>query len=312
MRSIFSISLIATAIFAGIYFYQAAWEICQVPLGYRIGTIDDRFAIDAKEARAALSEAERVWEEATGRDLFIYDDDASFTVNFIFDERQALADAETSFKDRLDATENLTDAMRDTYDQLSARYKKLEGEYQSAAAVYESNLSTYNATVSRFNDEGGAPPEEFAKLQSQKQSLDKEQAALQRKVKQLNILVDEINQVGNRSNQLVDTYNRSVETFNHTFGTGREFTQGDYQGKSINIYTFKSDEELKLVLTHEFGHALSLDHVESPQAIMHFLLGEQEGYAITPEDLVEFNNICEGGTINRLRLLWSKAYHQSL
>lgn len=310
MRAAFIISLLATIVFAGSYFYREAQAICRMPLEYRIGVLDERFNLTMDEARLAIADAEAAWEDATERNLFTYSETADFSINFIFDERQALADAEGSFKERLDATENLTDAIRATYEELIARYETLQAEYTQSVATYERDLARYNETVARYNAEGGAPPEVFAELEAEKRTLDQKQTAINQQAHKLNQLVEEINQVGDRSNQLINTFNRGVETFNNTFGESREFTQGDYQGDRINIYTFTDEDELKLVLVHELGHALSLDHVESERGVMHYLLGGQEGYEVTASDLEEFQAICGASTLERVKLLWTDAYHQ--
>lgn len=38
--------------------------------------------------------------------------------------------------------------------------------------------------------------------------------------------------------------------------------------KHINVYMFWNDEDLSSLLTHEFGHALLLDHIKSPDSVM--------------------------------------------
>jgi hypothetical protein len=69
--------------------YTAA-HTCVVPISYRIGELDGRFHLDTEEAKVIFEKAESVWEEATGRELFIYDETAAFTVNFVFDDRHSV------------------------------------------------------------------------------------------------------------------------------------------------------------------------------------------------------------------------------
>ena len=81
--------------------------------------------------------------------------------------------------------------------------------------------------------------------------------------------------------------------FNNQFGGTREFTQGDYQGDHINVYQFRDRAELILVLAHELGHALQLDHVENPASIMYYLMGEQPPESrLSAEDLEAFAQTC--------------------
>lgn len=301
MRLRFIVSLAIMVGVLGGYFYTAGAGVCPIPLQWRIGTLDERFGLEHQEAVAAVEAAATIWEASAGRDLFVYDDQAPFAINFIFDERQAFADAESNFKDRLDTAEGVNDSIEATYAAKVAAYETLQRQYEQASAAYEIALADYNQTVARFNREGGAPPEEYAALQRQQQQLAEEQQALNVQVDQLNAMVAEINSLSDQGNRLIETYNRGVEAYNETFGREREFTQGDYQGDKINIYTFASTHELELVLTHELGHALHLEHVTGSSSVMFYLIGEQPAeLTLSPTDQAEFARVCAP------RSLWDK------
>ncbi len=296
MRSGFAGALIIVTLFAGGYFYVLSETICPVPLAYRIGELDERFGLTEFEAQAAVADAAAVWEEATDRELFIYDEEATFLINFIFDERQALADAEGDFKDRLDRAEGLNESLTAQYESLVAKYESLLETYEAGLAAYEADLAAYNAEVTQYNAEGGAPEAAFNRLEATQRALGTEQARLNETADTLNRLVEEINQVSAEGNRVVETYNRGVNVYNQTFGEPREFTQGDYQGDEINIYTFESLEELQLVLVHELGHALSIGHVEGEESIMHYLIGAQPTpLTLADADLAAFSQVCGTG-----------------
>lgn len=296
MRSGFIIFLMITLMFAGGYFYYVALAICPVPLEYRIGEIDERFAIDEVTARLVAAEAESVWEDATGRNLFTYVSDADFPINFMFDERQALLEAEDSFKDRLDATEEASDKIANTYNNLIAEYEALKMSHQEKKSAYEADLATYNAKVEKYNNEGGAPAAVFKELQQEQRDLAVQQRQINAMVAELNVMVERINSLGTQGNALVETYNQGVESYNQNFGQAREFTQGDYQGDEINIYTFETLDELKVVLAHEFGHALHLDHVDGKESVMYYQIGGQpDPLRLSEFDLDEFAGVCGDG-----------------
>ena len=81
--------------------------------------------------------------------------------------------------------------------------------------------------------------------------------------------------------------------YNSRFAEAKEFTQGDYTGTAINIYQYDAEDELTIVLAHEFGHALSLDHVLNAHSIMYYFMDEQQvGKGLSTEDIAEFNRIC--------------------
>lgn len=294
MRSSFAFTLIITILFAGGYFYYAAMAICPVPVYYRIGELDERFGLTLEEAKAAVAEAERVWEGPTQQELFIYDEAASFTVNFIYDERQAFTEAEEASRERLAGVEQVNETITAEYSTLILKYNELQVTYEDMADAYERNLARYNETVASYNEEGGAPSEVFAELQAEEASLERDRRELETLRTQLNRLVDSINQLGEQGNNLVERYNERVATYNEQFGQSREFTQGTYVSSGrIDIYTFADAAELRLVLAHELGHALSIDHVLGTASIMYFLIGEQpEDLALSSEDLEEFRVVC--------------------
>lgn len=299
MRSSFSILLITTLLFGGGYFYYVAQAICPAPLAYSIGEVDASFGLTFDDVRLALADAESIWEDATGQSLFIYDEDAEFTVNFIYDERQQYTDAEGNFKEKLDTTQSVSDAINDTYAKLVANYNDLQIIYSDKVETYERELASYNDKVSLYNEEGGVTQEMYDSLQERKVYLDSQQVALNKLSQELNGMVKEINEIGDRGNVLVETYNRGVEEYNHTFGESREFTQGTYSSeKRIDIYTYADSNELRLVLAHELGHALSLDHVANEESVMYFLIGEQpQDIVLTDEDIDEFVRVCSQKSI---------------
>lgn len=260
------------------------------------------------EARVVISEAESIWENATGLNLFNYKDDGDLVVNFVFDNRQQFINAEGVLKEKLDATEHMSDELKTTYADLVSEYEKLKESYTSQAKKYEQKLSAYNAEVEKYNKQGGAPEDVYASLEKQKRALDKEQTSLNALSSQLNALVVQINDIGEKGNSLISTYNNGVNAFNKTFGEPREFTQGDYSNSTIKIYTFKDREELKLVLVHELGHALALDHVEGEESAMYYLIGKQpKELVLSSTDLQEFNRVCgEKSIFEKVKLLLSQ------
>lgn len=294
MRAPYVFTFFLTLVLAGAYVYTAVEAVCAVPLSYRIGHIDDRFGITEDEARVAVSDAESVWEQATGRNLFTYDEQGELVINFIYDERQEFAEAEVNFREQLDAAENINSAINATYEELVADYDTLKVEYDRTVTSYESSLDSYNNKVESYNAEGGAPPEVFDELENEREELDRSLGSVNALGRRLNELGREINRVSEQGNQLIEQYNENVHQYNDTFAEeSREFTQGDYQSKSIQIYKFVNEQELTLVLAHEMGHAISLGHVSNEASVMFDHLGGQsEPLQLTEEDLDEFERVC--------------------
>lgn len=301
------------AIVLGNYWFNPYLPMCRLPVEYSIGNFDERFGVTETEALTALKEAEEVWETALQRDdIFKYSEDGPFRVNFIYDERQRQAEAALKAEQNLAVRGDANDVLTELHERLVEEYETYKNEYDAKLTAYETKLEAYNADVERYNREGGAPPDEYRELERRRAELDREQDELHDLFLKLEDLADQINSIGDKGNELIGEYNELVENFNHTFAQGHEYTQGDYRGEEINIYTFTDKEELTLVLAHELGHSLSMGHVDTPQSVMYYLMDEQpRPPVLSAEDKEAFNDLCGGNFLNRL-LASVKAVYNNL
>lgn len=60
---------------------------------------------------------------------------------------------------------------------------------------------------------------------------------------------------------------------------------------TINIYEFGSVTELRRVLAHEFGHALSMPHTDNKESIMYYM-NEGKKLELSNEDIKALDIIC--------------------
>ncbi len=153
-----------------------------------------------------------------------------------------------------------------------------------------------NEKVEYWNKHGGAPPNEYEEIKDEEKSLKRALQELEEDYQRLNAYAEESGTLAQKDASLVESYNQEIITFEEKHGEGREFDQGVYTGDKITIYQFTEEADLVLALAHEFGHALSIDHVEDPVALMYPLLEKQNLLAPTPSasDLAALTQACEG------------------
>lgn len=269
---------------------------CQQPITYSIGTFDARFGISKDNFSKAIVEAEQIWEKSAGKQLFVSVAGGSMKINLIYDYRQEA----TAKLQKLGLTVNEN---RSSYDALKIKYEILVAQYDGQKTQYETQLnafngdkSMYDAEVSRSNKRGGASKDLYAQLSAEKAVLEQRAGELNQLRAALNANVDTINALAVTLNRLAEALNISVSKFNQVGATaGDEFEEGVYRsdatGQNIDIYQFDSQQKLVRVLAHELGHALGLNHVADPKAIM-YRLNQGTNEKLAPSDSAELKARC--------------------
>lgn len=275
-------------------FYAQSRTPCVEPIGYSIGSFDQRFGITKQEFAKVAEEAESIWEKSAGRQLFKYDPAAKFKVNLIYDDRQKMTQEYSKLQSILEESKGQFESVEDEYKALSDEYDGKKQAYEDAVAKFGGDLASYNADVDKWNRQGGAPEREFKGLQARKAELDRRADAIEEQRQELNSLGRRINLLAEEGRGLAESYNDVVSTYNQRFGTTTEFDQGVYRGDRIDIYEFKGFSDLRMVIAHEFGHALGIGHVENAHSIMYYLIGEQNlnRLTTTTEDLSALKAAC--------------------
>lgn len=271
---------------------------CSEPVTYQIASIDDNFDISETQLRRLISGVGSMWSNAVGRTLVEYDPDGDVKVHLVYDERQQLVEEERDFNNAIQMEQLRFDRLHREYTRHSDQYDEAMERYNNFLGEYQRNVQEHNDEVSKWNEQGGAPEDvqervvnrerELSGMQSELRSL---QNDVNRAGRQLEDVTDRLNEISIRKNGLIDEYNER-------FAGEYRFSQGDYMNtgseQRINIYHYKSINHLRLVLAHEFGHALGLGHVDSPGSVMYPVV-ESHGtteIALSDQDIAAIQARC--------------------
>jgi hypothetical protein len=247
MKRFVIFAFIASIVIFG-FFYLAAPDL---PVKYNIGQIDNRFGLSQEEITAMSEDVAARWNKAMGKEVLVYDADAKLKINLVYDQRQA----------NLNKLMTETTGLNLANTNISSAKKRLEDEITE----FEKDLEAYNRDVQHWNNIGGAPKEQYQKLQKRRQDLESRENSLIRAAQLLD------------SN--IDSYNRDLSSLRDELkenkGKVEESGIYEYPGEKINIYMFGDKNELRLILMHEFGHALGAKHTDNPASVMYPLMEKQ-------------------------------------
>jgi len=286
--------LLLVCVVLGVLVWQQHRSVCHTPILYRLGHIDAQFGLSDSEARAALEQAEHLWDNALGRNLFAYSATAKLTINFVFDERQHATRVKERLLSKLQQTEASHADLAQSYDTWQGLYQDKRQAYEAARLAYEARVQAYNTQLQQWNTRGGIPVQVQQTLAVERAQLEASQHQLVADQGELQDIIATLKGLANRDKTLVETHARQVQSYNTLYGEQRRFHKGEYNGKEITIYQYQDLDDLILILAHELGHALGLDHVDNPKAVMHEILGDQDldTLTLTSADVRALHTAC--------------------
>lgn len=227
------------------FYYRS---VCDTPIHYKTGFIDERFNITENEFLADIQQAKDLWGSFVQKDLFVLDPKGTLVINLVFDRRQAL-------NNQINQLENTLQSKKSQINPEIAQYEKDVEDFKRRS-------NSLNEEITSWNSKGGAPPEVYKRLIQDQQAL-KETAS------RLNATADRLNQSTSLFNVDVAKLNETVNTFNQALAKRPE--EGLYDGRKNEIYIYFLTDKNELIhtLAHELGHALNLDHAVNTDSIMY-------------------------------------------
>ncbi|MBX7131939.1 MAG: matrixin family metalloprotease [Fimbriimonadaceae bacterium] len=239
---------------------------------WRIGNISPEFRVSAAQVQTAVERAVELWESAAGKPLFTFDSTRGFPIDLVYDHRQVLWNtrqtAEAEIEKRRLSVGKADQESKEAVAKLDAENKRL----QSQKEAYDAKLDDFNRRVEEVNSQGGAAPEAASVLDEERRSLDDDRNRLLQAVQALERFKVEVDQLVERRNQQAQALNRAVEAFNTQYGkTAVQLGQCVRRGsvvERIEVFAFSDENHLAIILAHELGHALGIEHVEGDGALM--------------------------------------------
>ena len=274
---------------------------CEKPISWTIGSVDSQFGLSQQDLTDLVRDVTRLWSDAAGRDMFSYTDqsaDSILTINLIYSPQQSRFDEEELIADSIRILQQTFYPKQVSYRNQMATYRQALNRYHSQLTRYNRAIELYNESLARVQVSGARSAREQERLDQYKSQAERIRPVLEeaeqeaaREEQKLIDLADELNNLADRINQLIYRQNRLL-------GTWTAFKKGAFiniaDRPKITIYQFDDLQQLRLVLAHEFGHALGLPHVENRFSIMYYRAEYQNTspLQLTEEDVKALKENC--------------------
>ena len=283
-----------------------------------IGTIDKHYkdTLSKEQLLIIIEDIENVFESELGYNVFDYAQDGK-PIDIIYlpaskKKKKLLSHIKKaeSLKTNIDKMKSYIGTMKNATEKsrlkLEKRYKILNNTIKELN-IYISEQQKKSHEMSKKEHDGI-----HAQILKRKGQIKKNQTSLTRNKKEFNRKIMSLKQKVRKSNRLVAQYNktqRDIERLSSSlvevkgvtkFQVKTNYTQSDEQGKleesrdiqmqKIEIYSFKDLAQLKVVLAHEIGHLVGVEHINEKDALMNpYLQSKQlQELSLTYDDIQGF------------------------
>ena len=305
-KTIFLISLLFNISFAS---YQEV----------RIGKIDDYYKdkLSEQQLKTIIDEIENTLETQLNINIFDYSANGK-PIDILYVPDSKLENDISKKIDKLNSKKEKLENLKDFFSIQKNEIDRLEESYTIQTNLVNNKVDILNNYIKEVNKQKSLDKNEYNRVQEyvkkerSKIDLDlkeqrKAQSNLTKTLNQYNQKVFSYNNLSREINTLVsqiETMTRSVKKINgRTFGLQETTLKTIYkdgkmtQEKSvktdmdkIEIYSFDSLAQLKVVIAHEILHLVGIPHIEESGALMNPLLqkNQTERLYLTNEDIGNF------------------------
>ena len=273
---------------------------CETPLTYRIGTIAPEFALSEAEVRTALAEAQAVWNDASERPLFAYAPDGDVVIHLRHDERQARSQAQQRARAAIDDVLSRYEELVQSHRALLREYQQERADYQAASERLEAQRDTLRDLAQQWDEADASKRNALVPTINQKQAdIERLKQRVMQQWEALEAQTQQVNALARKINRTVEQANTLIHDYNQQFGDREVFRKGKYvqrdDQRAIVVYQLRDMGDLARVLAHELGHALGLNHVNDPAAIMYYRVTNDNRVrlALSAADREALQDLCQ-------------------
>ncbi len=288
---------LTAVILAAVTIFFKTQHPCEKTVTYRIGQVDSRFGLSRQEFSNAVAHAASSWNQAAGRAILRENTAGDVEVNLVYDYRQEASDKLKKLNIQIENTKEFYDRMTWQYESLKAEFLQKQASLNDDVKSFSARAAAFQAAVASAGHPGGISEEARQQVLNEQKELNLLRERLQQRDEQLQTMTQTLNSMAVVINEIAGHLNLHVVGY-HTAGSalGRQYQQAFYlrEGKkqTITVYQFANDQQLTRALTHEFGHALGLEHTNDPQSVM-FRLMQSDDPELKPADIAAWRARCK-------------------